>query len=515
MPRYTAVLAGCEAFLALADVQETHDAYRAEKRWNYRAYDEYDEYEYDGSDYSDTAASDGEYQIHNLINSAVTLTHWTVEDGARLDEIALHVADGEVCASTPSGDLAPYSQEYEGYMGNWGNTLDRWYHRAAIIIWPQNRAFANRAETAPAWALDELAAMASSGEVAGARTAAASLAPFWNGTWTEHTAKAKGPVSELFSKALRAADLVDDAETAALLLRPFRIGSLTRSSAKPFANLAESYGQEWATKQLWSWLGSDSAWIYSYGRDVQRWVTDQLPGLCKALYSASGRHSAAARPLLDVVRQQIGHSIQSALAWSPPSYRDSHLQDFGGPLAALLKGVTITGAADIRDSVSAFIRQQDDSVLVLEIAALRAAAGSPKFDASGDAGFMDLAEDCAERLRARLTRPIRDAGDWSIEPPDNGCPCQPCGTLDTFLAAADSRTIEWPLAEFGREHLQARIDRAELPVTYTTKRLGRPYTLVLTKSDALFTSEHDARARDEADLAWLHGIWATAPATGN
>jgi hypothetical protein len=55
-----------------------------------------------------------------------------------------------VCASTPSGELAPYSQQYEGYMGNWGNTLDRWYHRAAIVIWPREQAFANRAETSPA-----------------------------------------------------------------------------------------------------------------------------------------------------------------------------------------------------------------------------------------------------------------------------------------------------------------------------------------------------------------------------
>ena len=52
-----------------------------------------------------------------------------------------------MCASTPTGDLEPYSSEYEGYMGNYGNTLDRWYHRAAVIVWPGDRAFANRAET--------------------------------------------------------------------------------------------------------------------------------------------------------------------------------------------------------------------------------------------------------------------------------------------------------------------------------------------------------------------------------
>jgi hypothetical protein len=116
----------------------------------------------------------------DLVDSEIVLTHWTGPDGARLEEISLLLRETEVCASTPSGDLQPYSQEYEGYMGNWGNTLDRWYHRAAVVVWPRERAFANRAETSRAWALDQIAAMASSADVAGARAAAATLAPFWD-----------------------------------------------------------------------------------------------------------------------------------------------------------------------------------------------------------------------------------------------------------------------------------------------------------------------------------------------
>src|SRR5262245_6725673 len=65
-------------------------------------------------------------------------------------------------------------------FGQLGNTLDRWYHRAAVIVWPRKLAFANRAESSPAWALDEIAAMASAGDVPGARAAAATLAPFWD-----------------------------------------------------------------------------------------------------------------------------------------------------------------------------------------------------------------------------------------------------------------------------------------------------------------------------------------------
>jgi hypothetical protein len=49
---------------------------------------------------------------------------------------------------------------------------------------------------------------------------------------------------------------------------------------------------------------------------------------------------------------------------------------------------------------------------------------------------------------------------------------------------------------------------AELPVTHQTRRSGRPYTLVLTKTDALFERERQARRRDEDDLAWLDKVWS-------
>ena len=39
------------------------------------------------------------------------------------------------------GDGNPSEEEFEGYTGNAGMTLERWYHRAAIIIWPRKKHF--------------------------------------------------------------------------------------------------------------------------------------------------------------------------------------------------------------------------------------------------------------------------------------------------------------------------------------------------------------------------------------
>ena len=95
------------------------------------------------------------------------------------------------------------------------------------------------------------------------------------------------------------------------------------------------------------------------------------------------------------------------LASSSPSQRDKKLGDLGKPLAAVLTAAAAIGAASTRDTVSGYIRQQGDAVTVLEMSALRAAAELPGDGTRGDAGFADLAADCAARLRARLARPQR------------------------------------------------------------------------------------------------------------
>ncbi len=502
--------AGCEAILALANIQDTHGAHPANDGFGYRQQGWHDDF--DEEVRAEGRDGEGEYVVHELITSQVRLTHWTGPGDAGLAETSLHVRQAEACASTPSGDLKPYSQEYEGYMGNWGNTLDRWYHRAAIVLWPLDLAFANRAETSPAWALDELGAMASSGDLTGARAKAGTLAPLWGDTVRAHTGR--GNASGLFGKALRAAEAVADAGLAAMLLRPFAVGNLTDKCAKSFASIAGRYGQQWTAELLRAWFGvNQPASGDAAGRDIPQWAADRLPGLCERLRITGFAGMDTARWLIDLTWERIGKDIGSALASSWPSYRDSLLSGLGRPLAGVLSAAAAIGAVSTRDMVTGHVRLQGDAVTALEVSALRAALATPSEYSHSDAGLDVLASDCAERLRARIARPEREADDWSVELPVGGCACDLCGTLRKFLTDRNRRTFEWPLAEDGRQHVRSRIDSAELPVTHLTTRQGRPDTLVLSKTDALFALEQQARASDEADLAWLDGECEAALAT--
>jgi hypothetical protein len=507
--RTAADQAGCEAILALADIKTTHSAFPADEGYGY--WDQgWRDGDYDDEHSGDTSGSEGDYDIQELIDSEVILTHWTGPEGTRLEETSLYVDGRQVCASTPTGGLVPYSSEYEGYMGNYGNTLDRWYHRAAVIVWPREQAFANRAETSPSWALDKITAMASAGDVPGARTAAATLAPFWDTALGRRTPLDGDRAGRIFGPALRAADVVADAQTAAMLVHPFHIEDLDLESVGSFGKMAGRYGEPWTAELLRTWFGRDQrAWAYGGGQKRPQWVSDRLPGLCTRLYASGSAGPAAAQRLADLAWEWTAKEIGTSLASSSPSRRERDLGDLGSPLASVLTAAAAIGAVNMRDAAVGYVREQGDAVTALEMSALHAAAGLSRDGAGSEAGFGDLAADCAARLRARLARPRRVSGDWSIELPAGGCACELCGTLRAFLKGASRRTFEWPIAQQRRQHVHSRIDAAELPVTHVTRRQGRPYTLVLNKTDALFSREQDARTRDETDLEWLATQWST------
>jgi hypothetical protein len=201
----------------------------------------------------------------------------------------------------------------------------------------------------------------------------------------------------------------------------------------------------------------------------------------------------------------VNDAIEQRLRLTAPSHRDEALGSLGPPIAAILEGAAVLGASDLRDEAVGFLCRGNDDLLACLMAVLRAARPLPPV-MRRDAGLSVVAQHCTTRLTARLDRPRRADDDWSIEVP-TGCNCKLCDILGGFLSDPGRRWFEWPIAKEGRRHVHGRLDGAEMPVGHQTRRTGRPYTLVLTKTEAIFEREREARSRDEADLAWLDGEW--------
>ena len=370
-------------------------------------------------------------------------------------------------------------------MGNYGNTLDRWYRRAAVVVWRQDRAFAARAEAGSQWALSELRTRVEAGDLEGARAAAESLAPFW---------RTIGSRAELLDTALHVAAGLNAAGTAAMLLEPFRVETVAPEHAGGLAAAAGQYGEEWTRGLVDGWFGSK--YYYETGR--HEWV-EKLPQLCGALHSAGAPE--VARLLAVGAWRWMGDQLRLWTTTGRTEVRQPQLEMLGSPMVRLLE----TAYDELRDEIVAALRGYGDNVLVCLMPTLHSAAAVLPTPERRAAGLDAVARDCAERLGSIIARPLRHADDWSIE--WTGCGCDLCDTLGTFLGSRSRRIFEWPLAKDGRRHVHTQIDSAELPVRHQTRRQGRPYRLVLTKTDELFTREKDARHKAVTDLAWLRSAW--------
>ncbi|MCA9175864.1 MAG: 2OG-Fe(II) oxygenase [Planctomycetales bacterium] len=60
---------------------------------------------------------------------------WTDVRGKRVVMGPLPLDASSVVSPIPIEKWKPTRQDFEGYTGNAGNTLDRWYHKSAIVVW--------------------------------------------------------------------------------------------------------------------------------------------------------------------------------------------------------------------------------------------------------------------------------------------------------------------------------------------------------------------------------------------
>ncbi len=493
MLRAAADKAGCDIALSLAEIHETWDCFEADwrgGRYGGRRYGRWDSWD-DDSDWDDAEGAD-DYTLGDLLEATISIDGAVDVAGRSSEPLAGHVDDGEACWSIPTGDLTPYNFEYEGYQGNYGNTMDRWYRRAVIVLWPRDRAFAVHSEASASWALEELGCLLKNRDPSEARNRYAMLARFWAVVARDDQSRG------CFKKALRVARLLDDPALATMLLAPWRTEAVSHVDAPAVAGLVEAYGDEWAAELLHRWSTQDR-WTIAHAGEARRGWLESLPRISAALVKCGDSGVTAARLMLRHAWSWLSEAIGHGLGIGSPSRREEVLRELGRPIAAALRSCLVVDAPDVSSDIVEVLRQDSGDLVGCQMAMLRDLAQQ---EPSVYDWAMPIAHHCTSQLQAIVAQPERQADDWSIAL-TAGCACELCERLAQWLGDRDQRTFEWPLAKDRRAHVHSRIDSAELPVRHLTHRVGRPYSLVLTKTDKLFELERDRRSSARADLTWL------------
>jgi hypothetical protein len=509
----------CEICLALADVHEVwtcEDAYEDHGDWDESGENgEYLDEEWDADEDldqdEDSPEEDEDFEdedlpgtgrsaaeapeLIELIDNDIELRHWAGADAPPY-ALARAVTDEELCFTKESSELDPFNWEHEGYTGNEGSTVERWYHRAAVVLWPRERTLVVRAKASPRWGLQQIAGrLKARAGLSVAQETARHLLPFWKETLSEaeHTA--------LLAPALPLAVQLADPQLAAGLLAPFRLTALPPRSTGHLADLLEAYGEGFWRSLLKDWTRNEDAHGTKGGRLA--WIGTTLVPLCQAL---SGKDTPAARKVARQISCEQWGWLQAQLKDIPKI--DTAIErrmwtDLSEPLLGLIEAASGLGDAGLRRQILSVLKAGPLPAQSAAIPLMRAAQGRRRGKALRELGLSSLHAHCAKELRARLKGPATAAGnDWAIEE-SLSCSCKLCNALGRWLRAGDQARLEWPLAASDRGHIHRAIDLLELPVTHETQREGRPHVLVLEKTQAVSKRATAARRGWEKDLEWL------------
>ncbi|KIG16241.1 hypothetical protein DB30_04853 [Enhygromyxa salina] len=460
--------------LALADIHEAWQcspsisSYRS--RWSHWNDDDDDD-------------DDDDYTLEEMHDSSVTLRHWRSAADTPADYDDLVAREDELCFTTANDTFDPVATDYQGYMGNYGDTLDRWYHRAAIVMWPKANAFLVEARLDPRAAIRQLIARQHKGE---SDPRLQALIVIW-----PNCVEAE-PSEALVTDVFRLAALIDDPDLAAAFLVPVKPESMSAGVIPPLLQATRRHGPAWCEALLNEWHTNAS------GRSSGRWRASYPHAWLGNLVDADKQLGPRLAAVIVAKQWDEAQAVRATPAHARSPYATGRTPFELTSLVDLLSASVLAGARKVHDSIVAQLTSKDSSLSALELASVTLRVherlGAKRWR---DWGTARLAVHAKRSLSAALAKPARERGDWRIIVPRR-CNCSDCATLYEFLESNEIGTI-CPLAKARRQHLHQVIDGDGVPVNHVTERRGSPYRLVLTKRVQLFSLDAEGRVR-QADV---------------
>ena len=490
--------AGCVAHLALLTLWQLGDVDHDYHDYSYRRHRRY------GSGYDDDHdGAAGQHAMGEILDTSLTASHWSDRHGnaAQLGEIT--VDGNEVVAGDALDDGEPSEEEFEDYTGNAGLTLERWYHRAAVVIWPREHHFAVLSDAGTQAAIGGLEVMAK-----GLRRG---TKPQREATRTDCLAFA-GAIIDGWTPAHANSFAAKDERAARigfsrLLCRLDDPGLMRRflSEVVPNDGCAELHGD-------FAKLGRRHG-LSAFESELAQAL--DAPSPATLLRNARVLHLLCRQPTHDkrdaAVCTRLCETAAAALerfdAQAPQNAWERRKLDRAGLLVTLVNAMVDIGAKrplrGLLDHTLAHPELYD--LTDVHLAAIFTLA--PRLEALSPPGraIRHWLATCRRELRTRTAQAPQAPVDFRRDA-ELSCKCADCRVLGRFLADPDQRECRLPLNKDRRRHLHEIIERNRCDVTHVTERKGRPFKLVCTKTTASYERACKTFERDQGNLSRIAGI---------
>jgi hypothetical protein len=499
--------ADCVAHLALVTLWQSGSAegdYGYSYGWGRgyrRSYDDYGDDEGDEEDYDDAAGDyAGDYKMGEIFDESLSASHWSDRDGEKIAIGEIDIDDGEVVSAIPPEKWEASREDFEGYTGNAGMTLERWYHRAAIMIWPRGRHFDVLCKAGTDASIGGFQVMIKRFKRAAksrreelrdecltfAKAIIDSWEPGGRFRWSSAFETVESIDRSLFLTLLCE---LDDVAVVRKFLSKAMTGDADVQLEAPILTFFKQHG----------WDNFDT----ELGKLVRAATVDTVPRtarlvemLCVQRDNDPGRIKVCGRLCADAVTALINFdSSTKADDW------DLRELDRAAILISLVKAMLAVEAdKPLRQLIEHTLAASDKYDLTdAHLAAIFALKSQVARLSATKAALAHWLDACRSELASRTARAPEPPADFRREH-KLSCKCADCSTLSDFLADPHERQLRLPLAEHRRRHLHQIIDSNHCDLTHETERRGRPYTLVCTKTTASYEAACKIYERDRNNL---------------
>jgi hypothetical protein len=493
---------GCKAYLALLTFWESGSA--ADDGWDYhdrrrRWYDDYDDEDDDS----------GGHEMEEVYETSLTAEHWTDEEGNRLPLGKMTVAPEEVGPEDLLRGVEP-EEDYQGYTGNEGMTLERWYRHAAVFLWPEKRHFEVVCGCGTDNPVAALGLLVKQWQKAGRKQQAAlkaqcldfarHLLAHWRPKPEDRFRETRAEPGELVPILVQ----LDEPALIKDLLSQVMARDASVEATAPLLKACERHG--WSTFQdaLVSLFRGTTAG--SLPRNVR--LLEQLcagKGLKKPeRLDLCGQLARELITALDTIDRQRDDWWVRA---------ESRLEILPGLVRALLAAGQDEALARLLAHVAATPKRYP--LREVQIPAL--VDLGPWLTGHLDRPSPPLSQwlaACREQLEALTAEKPQPPADFRRDA-DVSCKCEDCRELVQFLKDPHEQVHRFSVRKERRRHLHQVIDSHQCDLEHVTDRRGSPQTLVCTKNTASFQRRLRQYQLDQEHLKALRALEAKLPRPGS
>ncbi len=464
--------AGCQAHLALLTLYESGaaaDEYRPSRRYRYYG--------------DDNDHADGKHKMGEVYDTSLTAEHWRSLSGRRPSFGPIPVDRSQVVPPDALTDIDP-EESFEGYTGNEGLTLERWYRHAVIVLWPDRLHLDVLVEVGSQKAIPMLAEMLSKLRYAGESESAAQKA-----VCVEFAAKilAAWPANPYRHNRSEAADPIasilelDEPQLIKLYIDHVLAKDVLIAGGKPLCGAIIRHG--WATFRPELLRFAAAATVDTIERDVRL-----LDELCVAATRAARDKSAEARKTC----HELAESVLAAMLaidsrTETEEWRLSRLNRVE-TLVGLTRATLAIGADALLVRLLAHVRNtlRRYPLRTVQVPALMKLSNwlQSNVKHAPESSLMWISA-CIDQLAAMTSTPPQAPTDFR-RAANIDCKCDDCNQLKQFLSDPQLPEQGFKIAERRRKHLAGNIDHARCDLTYTTDKRTTPQILVCTKTTASY-----------------------------